>query len=222
MKKGLLITNIIISILILVGDILFMTMGGLLIKSFTSAGFVILGAINLVFALRANTSNKKFAIIMLIGLFFAMLGDIILEINFIAGAILFAIGHILFFLSYCTLKSFHPKDMIVGVFIFIPAMLLIIFLPIFDFGGILMQIICIFYALIISIMVSKSIMNYIRERNALNLIIMIGSILFLFSDIMLLFNVFANVSRIFGILCLSTYYPAEILLAISIGKSKTK
>ena len=220
MKKSLLITNIILSILILIGDILYMTIGGLLIKSLTSAGFVVLGVINLIYVLRANTYDRKFAIIMTIGLFFAMLGDIILEINFIFGAVLFAIGHIFFFVSFCTLKSFHPKDLIVGSFIFLGALLLILLLPAFDFGSTALKLVCILYALIISVMVSKAIMNLIREKNGLNVLIAIGSILFVISDLMLLFNVFADISSIFGFLCLATYYPAEILFAISIANAR--
>ncbi len=208
MKKSLLTTNIILSTLILIGDILFMSIGGLLIKSLTSAGFVILGLLNLIYVLKANTSDRKFAIIMLIGLFFAMLGDIILEINFIFGAILFAVGHIFFFVSFCSLKSFHPKDLIVGAFIFLCALLLILLLPAFDFGSTLMQVVCILYALIISMMVSKATMNLIREKNGLNVLIAIASILFFISDLMLLFNVFSNISSIFLIFCLAPYYPA--------------
>ena len=45
---------------------------------------------------------------------------------------------------------------------------------------------------------------------------MIGSFLFFFSDLMLLFNEFAGAPFITDILCLYTYYPAQILLAYSI------
>lgn len=219
MKKSLLITNIILAALILIGDIFYITAGGLLIKSLTSAGFVILGLINLIFALRSKTTHQKFAIIMAIGLVFAMLGDIILEIEFIIGAALFAIGHIFFFVAYSTLRKFNIKDLIIGACIFVPVTLVILFVPIFDFGGTLMQIVCIVYALIISAMVGKAITNLIHEKNILNILIVVGSLLFMFSDLMLLFNVFAHVPRIFGILCLATYYPAEIVLAYSITKT---
>ena len=40
--------------------------------------------------------------------------------------------------------------------------------------------------------------------------------LFFFSDLMLLFDVFANMPKIFDYLCLITYYPAEFLLALTI------
>ena len=59
----------------------------------------------------------------------------------------------------------------------------------------------------------------IEVPNAKRKMIMLGSLMFFLSDLMLLFNVFADVSRVFDILCLVLYYPAEILLAISISYS---
>ena len=222
MKKIQKIINILLAVAILVGDVLYITTDHLLAKSLTSFLFVALGVVNLVFAIKEKTPAKKFCIIMVIGLFFAMLGDIILEIEFIVGALLFATGHIFYFVAYCTLQKFEVKNLIASAIIFVPATLLITLAPIFDFGGILMEIVCVFYALIISIMVGKSISNYIKNKSWLNLVIMVGSILFMFSDIMLLFNVFADISSVFGILCLSTYYPAEILLAFAISQTNKK
>ena len=219
MKKVYNILNIALILAILVGDVFYIVYGGLLIKSITSACFFVLGLINLIYAIRMKTPRLKFAIYMVIGLFFAMMGDIILEIHFITGAALFAIGHVFYFIAYCHVISFKWKDLIYGACIFVPATLFITLAPIFDFGGILMELVCIIYAIIISIMVGKSISNYVASKNILNLIIMIGSILFMFSDIMLLLNVFADLPRIVGILCLATYYPAECLLAYTIMKS---
>lgn len=221
MKKLSNILNIVLISLVCLGDIFYMFYNHtLLIKSLISAGFVILGIINLVFAFKYNTDKKKFAIIMLIGLTFAMLGDIILELQFIIGAGLFAIGHIFYFLAYCNLIPFRWKDLIYGAIIFVPVTLFIIFAPFFDFGGILMEIVCIIYAIIISCMVGKSISNYIQDKNLLHLIILIGSVLFMFSDFMLLLNVFADLPRVVNILCLASYYPAECMLAYSIILTK--
>ena len=85
MKKSQKIINILLAVAILVGDVLYITTDHLLAKSLTSLLFVALGAINLVFAIKEKTPAKKFCIIMVVGLFFAMLGDIILEIEFIVG-----------------------------------------------------------------------------------------------------------------------------------------
>ena len=75
-------------------------------------------------------------------------------------------------------------------------------------------------------MVGKAVSNYIQDRSVQNLIILIGSILFFVSDFMLLLNLFSTIKiRVFGqslfrLLCLTTYYPAEFMLAHSIAYNK--
>ena len=221
MKNSQKILNIVLIISILIGDALFISIGGLISKSIASILFVLLGLVNLFYALKFGTSQKKFTILMCIGLFFAMLGDILLEIIFVVGAGFFAIGHVFYFISYCTLLPFKPKDLIFSTVIFIPSLLVLFFVPVFDFGGIFMQCVCIAYALVISLMVGKSISNYVQNKSILNLIILIGSCLFFFSDFMLVFSVFADISIIFSLLCLITYYPAECALAYSITKTQS-
>ena len=216
MKKSAYILNSIFLLAIIILDIFYIVNGGIILKSITSACFFMLGVINLIFVLRMKTEKIKFSILLLVGLFFAMLGDILLEINFIVGAIFFAIGHIFYFTSFCWLERFKWTDLIFGFVIFIPSVLVITLYPHFDFGGVVMEVLCVFYALVISLMVGKAVSTYIAKKSLSRLIIMIGTILFFFSDLMLLFNVFSSVSSAFGVLCLATYYPAEFLLAFSI------
>ena len=220
-KNYMYLVNIAMFVLILIGDILYMTLNlpkleHTIVKGITSLLFVILGAINLVYAFKSGETNKKFSIIILAGLFFAMLGDIILNVHFIAGAMLFAVGHIFFFISYCFILSFRRIDFFVGVAIFLPSVLFITLAPIFNFDGVAMEIVCVLYAIIISCMLGKSISNLARQKNESNIVICLGSFLFFFSDLMLLFNVFGGGGKVFDVLCLSTYYPAETLLALSI------
>ncbi len=219
MKNLFLALNILLISLISVGDIFYILYGTLVIKSITSAGFVLLGIVNLVYALKNNTSYKKFAITMAVGLFFAMLGDILLEIEFIIGALLFAVGHIFYFVAYGFIIKFKLTDLIYGAIIFVPSVLFITLAPIFDFGGVTLEILCCVYAVVISCMVGKAISNLIQQKTLLNLMIVVGSCLFFFSDLMLLLNVFGNLSSITGVLCLATYYPAECILAVSIALS---
>ena len=222
MKKLFIILNAIFAALIVCGDICYTLYGGLWLKGLTSFCFVALGIINLIYLIKNKSQNLKFGIIMVIALFFAMLGDIVLNLHFMAGAIIFAVGHIFYFIAYCFISKFRWLDLLIAGIIFIPSMLIILLVPIFDFGGVMMQIVCVIYALIISCMLGKAISNLLKTRNITNLIIAIGSFLFFFSDLMLLFDVFANVSEVFGILCLATYYPAQILLAHSLFTLKQK
>lgn len=221
MKRKFFISNIILIALVILGSIIFDIDREPLTKSITSILFVVIGLINLIFVLKSNTNNKHFSIIMFIGLVFAMLGDIFLEFWFIPGAGLFAIGHIFYFVAYCYLSRFHLKDLIPGIIIFIPATLFILFAPIFKFDGSLMKIVCIIYALIISLMVGKAINNLTKKRNLLNILLVVGSSLFLFSDLMLLISRFAELP-LFSHFCILTYYPAQCVLSYSIMCSTTK
>lgn len=214
--------NVLLIAGIMIGDVCYIVLGGLLAKSLTSALFVVLGAVNLLFLILNKEKNLKFPFIMLLGLVFAMCGDIVLEVEFIVGAALFAIGHIFYFVAYCFLAKFKWIDLLYGAVIFVPSVLLITLAPFFDFGGVLMEIVCVVYAIIISCMVGKSISNLISKRNLQNILIVIGSILFFFSDLMLLLNIFASLPRVVGILCLVTYYPAECFLAFSIFIHKNR
>lgn len=224
MKKSIQVFNILMLISILIGDFIFLAMGHdlishtnttrILVKGITSGLFVIVGIVNTIYAGLKNRQYIKFALILLVGLIFSMLGDIFLEIYFIIGAGLFGLGHIFFLISYCFISKFRFRDMIYGVLFFLPALLILLFVPIFDFGSTLMLMVCIAYAFVISMMLGKALSNHIAVHSVLTLVILIGSILFFFSDVMLLFSVFGKIQYI-DILCLISYYPAQFLLALS-------
>lgn len=226
MKTFAKVFNIVMLALILVGDVLYINahtwfpnIDTLIIKSITSALFVIVGAVNLFLAVKFKTNHLKFSIIIFVGLVFGMLGDILLEINsmFIMGAGLFAVGHVFYFIAYCFIEKFNWKDLIYGLSIFVAALLFILLAPIFDFGGNLMKIVCIIYALIISLMVGKALANCIKLRNAISVLILVGSVLFFFSDLMLLIRLFALPGNyLLKVLCLGSYYPAQFLLGFTI------
>ena len=80
--------------------------------------------------------------------------------------------------------------------------------------------VCCAYAFIISFMVGKAISNLLKEKNSTNKIIVIGSILFFISDLMLMLNKFGNIPGT-SYLCLGTYYPGQFILAFSLFKYAT-
>ncbi|MDE6408317.1 MAG: lysoplasmalogenase [Anaeroplasmataceae bacterium] len=225
MKKYIFeIIGVFLALLVLIGDVLYILYGGLWLKGITSALFFLLGIHFLILAF-LRKKRIHFPVFMVIGLALTMIADIVLNIHFIAGAILFALGHIFYAISYYRLKRWHWLDLVCSCLLAIPAVLWISLAPMFDFGGVLMEIVVVFYAIIISFMVGKAISNFIsnilkHQDYRVALIILIGSILFFFSDCMLLLNKFGAFSKdireILTILCLGTYYPAQILLATSI------
>ena len=223
MKKTFYIVDALLILAVLIGDVCYMAFGGLLLKSLTSALFVTLGAVNLVYALKTKTKERMFAIFMLVGLFFSMLGDILLNIEFMIGAALFAVGHIFYFVAYCFAQKYKLLDFVICGLLAIVSTLIVTCVKAFDFGSNMMEAVVVIYAFVISTMLGKATANLIRERNLKNILLVIGSGLFFFSDLMLLLDVFLPTNNIvFDILCLVTYYPAQCLLASALLFTKTK
>lgn len=219
------ILGAIIALLVLIGDVFYILYGALWRKGVTSALFLLLGILFFVLAI-IKKKKLRFPIFMLIGLVFTMIADIVLNIHFIAGAILFAIGHIFYAISYYQLKQWSWLDLLCSCVLALPAVLWITIAPMFHFGVALMEVVVVFYAIIISCMVGKTISNFItsilkHQDYRLELILLIGSILFFFSDCMLLLNKFGSFTKdmkeVLTVLCLASYYPAQILLASSIA-----
>ena len=222
MKKAFYIINAILFALLCVGDAFYMTSGELWVKGLASSVFVITGLVNFFYLIKAKNGNFKYALIMVIGLFLGATADVLLGINFIVGAGVFALGHVVYYVAYMFIKKFKLLDLVIATAIAVPAVLFITLASMFDFGQVFMQIVCCVYAIIISLMLGKAISNFIREKNLTNLIIMIGCILFFFSDLMLLLCRFGGLGIATDILCLVSYYPAQFILAFSIFVNANK
>ena len=220
MKKTFITTNAIMLALILIFDVCYMIKGGLFFKSIASMLFVATGFINLKYCMN-NKTNLRFPIWMMVALIWAMIGDILIVTNFILGAAAFAVGHIFYFVAYCMLDKINRRDFLCGISIMAIALSIILFIQFLDFESQLMLGVCCTYAVIISFMVGKAISNVWQEKNLLNKVIVVGSILFFISDFMLMLDVFGNISTA-SYLCLATYYPAQFLLAFSLLISGSK
>ena len=208
--------NLIFFFLTWAGGIIFAIQRGLETKIPASLCFLLLGCINTFYHLKHNRKRLGFAWAMLAGLFFGFLADIVLQIDFLGGAAIFALGHVCYVASYCCLLRKERRDCLTCAAIILPVLALVLFLPVLDFGTTFMQAIVMVYAVIISIMTGKAFSNYRRSPSPLTKCLLIGSILFFFSDFMLLFAYFTDIGRIANILCLITYYPGQAILASSI------
>lgn len=218
MKKYIVIFNIFVLAALVILDVFLIISPSLALKSSASVCFVLGGIANAVYAFKAG-ANKKFTVFMIIGLVFAMAGDIVNyntgDVYFISGTALFALAHVFYIIAYYFLCRFRLTDIICAVCIFVPSVLFITLAPIFNFGGVLMEVVCVVYALILSLMVGKALSD-LRTRSAVGIIIAVGSVLFFVSDLSLLLNMFGKLHTVPRILCLATYYPAQFILAFSV------
>lgn len=187
-------------------------------KSLPSGLFVLGGLFNLLYAYKYTKKfNAKYSTLMLIGLIFACAGDIFLIDFFEIGAGLFAVGHIFYVLAYCTLSKFKVRDLIASVIIFALSACFVFASPLFNLSIFNLCLVLI-YALVISFMVGKSFGNLYNSKieNYKKWLIFFGSIMFFLSDFMLLLVVFGGLGFIFDVFCLAFYYPAQVLLSVSI------
>lgn len=215
MKKVFLILNILLIAATLVSGYCYYEFGGLELKALTSSGFVITGIANLIYAFISKTEKKFFPIFMVLGLFFSLIGDIVINLSFIPGALIFALGHIFYFTAYCGLAKFKVRDLVPCGVIFIISLMILTLYPGFDFDTLIFTV-CVFYALIISCMVGKTVSNLICERNTLNSVLVAGSTLFFISDLALVLYMFGNAPKVADTVCLATYFPAQCILAYGI------
>lgn len=185
------------------------------LKCICSIGFALMGVINFFYAKKTDPKNRRFYALMTAALVLAMAGDIVLKVHFIGGAAVFALGHLFFLAAYFCLENENGLDLVVCGAWMIGSCAFMLWFPLFDFGGPVMETICVAYALLIAMMLGKAMANWIKKRNVFRAMLLIGSALFYLSDLMLVLELFAGWSGAAHI-CMALYYPALCLLAFSV------
>ena len=209
-KKCIRYINYLFLALSLIGVYCYDRFSGLSLKTMNAAVFMMLGVINALYAFKKRAFNP---LCMVFALMFCMAADVTLWFSFIGGAALFAVGHVFYFICYCRREKFRWSDLIPGVMLFVPVCALILFWKRFDFSSAMMEGLCISYALIISLMFSKALSNFLRKRCLSYGLMLLGSVMFVFSDFMLLLELFANAPAITDTLCIFTYFPGQCIQA---------
>lgn len=208
-------------IAVIVLDVFLIIEPSFALKSSASLCFLAGGIVGFAYALK-HGAKKSFISLMMIALVFSVAGDMTNyfdgDLYFAVGAAFFAVAHVFYIAAYYCLYGFHPADIAAAFCIFVPAVLIITLAPVFDFGGANMEAVCIVYSFILALMVGKALCG-LRERTATSAVIAVGSVLFLISDLALLISVFGSVHSAPRIVCLATYYPAQVLLAFSVFMS---
>ena len=101
MKKIIKLLTLILIAFTLISGYFYYLQGGLWLKALTSFGFVATGLANLIYALKEKACDR-FVIFTFCGLFFSFLGDIVINLSFIPGALIFALGHVFYFAAFCS------------------------------------------------------------------------------------------------------------------------
>ncbi len=178
-----------------------------------------------VLSYRKSKSTKKYSYLIISGLFFCLLGDIIIthpiSNALILGASAFAVGHILFIIAFSSFSCIHLKDIIITSFITAAFTFFITHNPDFHLENKL-SISCI-YCFIISFMMIKSLYLFkLRKINSFfTYFTILGASLFFISDCVLSFDIFLiNAPKYINAINLILYYSGQGILALSLSDTQ--
>ena len=190
------------------------------LKGTASVFFCAIGAI----AMSIASANQSFAKLIVFGLCFGALGDILLNLRFVfpakgqriflMGVVAFLTGHILYLCAIVPLSQNLLLCVVVGA-ILAAALLTWIFKvltvkPVFKVFGVL-------YLGAIVLMTTVAIGNVITAPTAAAWLHSAGGVMFTLSDIVLIFNTFGKERKFsMRIANLSLYYLGQLLIAFSL------
>ncbi|MCR4657772.1 MAG: lysoplasmalogenase [Lachnospiraceae bacterium] len=190
-----------------------------ILKGSASFIFVIIGLI----AFR-SVSDTAFGKMVVLGLLFGALGDILLNLRylsekngqkiFLAGIAVFLTGHIMYLVALLPLSDNPAVPVIAGA---VCAALLLAYIFRTMTVKKAFKIFGIFYVGAIMIMTAVAIGNVISVQTGGRILFAVGAVLFTISDIILIFNTFGGKStllwRVVNLFC---YYAGQLLIACSV------
>ena len=119
-----------------------------------------------------------------------------------------------FVASYLAYRKLEKLDIMLSLCLAAFSVGFILVFPYIIFNVPVLKYVVLLYAVIISVMVAKSLGSAVREKDVFTGMIAIGSVLFFASDMMLLLAWFSTIEgRWTSNVCMAAYYPALCLLA---------
>ena len=196
---------------------------GMMCKFMASFGFISVAVVGYCM----NPHNTYYFCLVCFALMFGFFGDVLLGIKEVAptfrgkliplGTLYFLIGHIFALSAFISIGGFKVVPMIIGI-IGIPAAAIMMKVFRMKVDKKLAPVMAVYYGTLIYKVASSAFLLFSENKPALWLAF-IGSVLFLVSDTCLGFLYFTPVKKknILVTVELSTYYPAQILLATSVA-----
>lgn len=171
--------------------------------------------------------KTKYFKTLLLGLIFAFSGDVLLDLDnsklgilFVLGMIGFVLTHIMYSISFKKYVKITKTTYITFLLLIIPTAYLINFSQLINCGD--LTIVINIYAFIISFMVGLAATLYKKKElnKKFRIRTLVGVILFAISDLILLFSLFGNTSKILLPINNIVYYVAQMVICFSFYKIK--
>lgn len=213
-KKTFYILNVFVLICAMICLVCYDLYRGLWLKGVTSSWFVLLGLVNFIYARKMKLKKTRCFLLIELGLFFGMCADVLLGVQFIFGILFFALGHVFYLTGFYSLEKFQRKDVFIIVPIAVVSLFVVTGTPYIRIEDPYIKKMLMGYAVIIACMLGKAISNV--NKSTFRRLILLGSVMFWFSDLMLAINMFGDGGRMTWVLCSYTYWPAQSILAFSL------
>ena len=215
-KKLFYVGNIVLLICAISCLVCYDIFGGLWLKGLTSSWFVILGFVNLIYARKMQVQKYRFLLLIEAGLIFGMCADVLLGVWFMFGILSFALGHVMYLIAFYLLEKFCKRDLLIIAPIAAVSLYVVAGTPYIQIDDPFLKKLLLGYAVIIACMLGKAISNLFAKKSISRKLILLGCVMFWFSDIMLAIDMFGEPSRLTWILCSYNYWPAQSILAFSL------
>ena len=196
---------------------------GMMCKFMASFGFISVAVVGYCM----NPHDIYYFCLVCFALMFGFFGDVLLGIKEVAptfrgkliplGTLYFLIGHIFTLSAFISIGGFKAVPLIIGIIgIAVAALMMKVFKMKVDKK--LAPVMAVYYGALVYKVASSAFLA-VGEKNPALWLAFIGSCLFLVSDTCLAFLYFTPVKKknILVTIELSTYYPAQILLAMSVA-----
>lgn len=199
---------------------------GMLCKFMASFGFISVAVVGY----SLNPVNTYYFCLICFALLFGFCGDILLGIKEVAptfrgrlvplGLLYFLVGHIFCICAFADMSSFSFAALAVGIAFGVVAYVLVGVLKMKADGK--MRIVMSVYYAVLALKAASALNLALADGQTAFWVVFAGSVLFIVSDTCLAFLYFTPVKRknVFVTVELSTYYTAQILLAMSVALIK--
>lgn len=172
-----------------------------------------------------NSANPVYATLIICGGVFGVMGDVFLALKGIApehfkklvavGMLYFAFGHVFYFVAVLVSTEISLYSFLIGL-IFVAIALIAFNTKRFERMG-KMKIPCLVYYYVLSITLIQALFGMLASMQTFSIIFFVGTLFFFISDTLLSFMYFGGAKgKAVSIVNLSTYYVAQLLIALSI------
>lgn len=186
------------------------------LKALASACFVTIGLL--------NNSGENTGKMIILGLILGLIADVLLNLRFvfvkngqlvfIFGILVFLAGHIAYLAAILPMVPNKILCIIIGI-----VLTVLIYIWVFKFITVkpVMKVFGVLYMGTITFMNTAAVYNLITSPSAFTAVFAVGAVLFLVSDIILIFNTFGEKFReSFRISNIVLYYAGQVLIGISL------